>query len=73
MSKPNQSEEQLVEIDKAIANYQKQLKMLQVEMLKLELKNEKLRDQIFLQSLKSKIAIRRDNREISSYQSSVFK
>ena len=55
MSKPNKSEEQLVEIDYLIANYQKQLSRLQVEILKLELKKEKLRDQIILQSVKSKI------------------
>jgi hypothetical protein len=56
MSKPNKSSEQLVEIDLSIANYQKQLRMLQVEILKLELKKEKLRDKIILQSVKSKIA-----------------
>ena len=42
MSKPNKSSEQLVEIDNSIASYHKQLKMLQVEILKLELKKEKL-------------------------------
>jgi hypothetical protein len=55
MSRPNKSEQQLVEIDYLIANYQKQLSRLQVEILKLELKKEKLRDQIILQSVKSKI------------------
>ncbi len=56
MSKPKKSEEQLVEIENLIANYQKQLRILQVEILKLELKKEKLMDKIFLQSLKSRIA-----------------
>ena len=56
MSKPKKSSEQLVEIDHLIANYQVQLKMLQVELLKLELKKEKLMDKIILQSVKSKIA-----------------
>lgn len=56
MSKPNKSSEKLVEIDYLIANYQKQLSRLQVEILKLELKKEKLRDRIILQSLKKKIA-----------------
>ena len=56
MSKPKKKEEQLVEIDKAIANYQRLLSIVQVEILKLELKKEKLMDKIFLQSLKSRIA-----------------
>ena len=42
---------QIAEIDHLIANYQVQLKMLQVEILKLELKKEKLMDKIILQSL----------------------
>ena len=54
---------QIAEIDHLIANYQVQLKMLQVEILKLELKKEKLMDQIILQSLKAKIATSRENRE----------
>ena len=56
MSKPKKNEEQLVEIDKAIANYQRLLSTVQVEILKLELKKEKVMDKIFLQSLKSRIA-----------------
>ncbi len=56
MSKPKKNEEQLIEIDKAIANYQRLLSITQVEILKLELKKEKLMDKIFLQSLKSRIA-----------------
>jgi hypothetical protein len=59
MSRPNKSSEKLVEIDYLIANYQKQLSRLQVEILKLELKKEKLRDQIILQSVKEKIATSR--------------
>ena len=54
---------QIAEIDLRIANYQVQLKMLKVEILKLELKKEKLMDKIILQSLKAKIATRRQNRE----------
>ena len=56
MSEPNKSEEQLVEIDNSIASYQKQLSMLQVEILKLELKKEKLMDKVILQSVKKKTA-----------------
>ncbi len=56
MSKPKKNEEQLIEIDKAIANYQRLLSIVQVEILKLELKKEKVMDKIFLQSLKSRIA-----------------
>ena len=47
---------QLAEIDDSLANYQVQLSMLQVEILKLELKKEKLKDKIIFQSLKTKIA-----------------
>ncbi len=54
---------QIAEIDQRIANYQVQLKMLKVEILKLELKKEKLMDKIILQSLKAKIATSRKNRE----------
>ena len=42
MFKPKKNEEQLVEIDKAIANYQRLVSTVQVEILKLELKKEKL-------------------------------
>ena len=56
MSKSSNSSEQLVEIDNLIANYQKNLRILRVEILKLELKKEKLMEKIILQSLKSKIA-----------------
>ena len=56
MSKSSKSSEQLVEIDNLIANYQKHLRMLRVEILKLELKKEKLMEKIILQSLKSEIA-----------------
>ncbi len=64
MSKPKKSEEQLVEIENLIANYQKQLRILQVEILKLELKKEKLMDKIILQSVKSKIATSKTNKII---------
>ncbi len=63
MSKPKKSSEKLFEINHLIANYQVQLKMLKVEILKLELKKEKLMDKIILQSLKAKIATSRKNRE----------
>ena len=56
MSKSKNSSEQLVEIDNLIANYQQHLRMLRVEILKLELKKEKLMEKIILQSLKSQIA-----------------
>ncbi len=54
---------QIAEIDNLIASYQVQLKMLKVEILKLELKKEKLMDKIILQSLKAKIATSLKNRE----------
>ena len=54
-------ENQLAEIDHSLANYQVQLSMLQVEILKLELKKEKLKDKIIFQSLKTKIATRLPN------------
>ncbi len=54
-------ENQLAEIDHSLANYQVQLSMLQVEILKLELKKEKLKDKIIFQSLKTKIATRQPN------------
>ncbi len=56
-------EHQLAEIDNLIANYQVQLKMLQVEILKLELKKEKLMDRVILQSLKAKITTKPQDRE----------
>ena len=52
---------QLSEIDDSLANYQVQLSRLQVEILKLELKKEKLKDKIIFQSLKTKIATRLPN------------
>ena len=48
MSKPSESEQELAEIDHLIANYQVQLKRLRVELLKLELKKERLMDKIIL-------------------------
>ena len=55
MSKPNKKEDQLVEIDHLIANYQRQSCMLQLEIFKLELKKEKLMDKIILQSVKQSV------------------
>ena len=49
-------EHQLAEIDHSLANCRTQLSMLQVEILKLELKKEKIKDKIIFQSLKAKIA-----------------
>ncbi len=51
-------EHQLAEIDHSIANCRTRLSKLQVEILKLELKKEKLQDKIIFQSLKAKIATR---------------
>ena len=56
MSKLKKIEHQLIEIDHKIANCQRQFSLLQVEILKLELKKEKLMDKIILQSVKEKIA-----------------
>ena len=56
MSKHQKIEEQLVEINHSIADYQKQLTRLQVQILKLELKKEKLRDKIIIQQIKDKKA-----------------
>ena len=61
MSKPKKLEAQLAEIDHSIANYQKQLTIVQVEIFKLELKKEKLMHRVFLQSLKSQIGKRGRN------------
>ena len=58
MSKPKKIEEQLVEIDRSLANYQKQLTWLQVEIFKLELKKEKLRDKMIFQWVKDEIGTR---------------
>ena len=54
MSQPKKIDEQLAEIDNLIAAYQKESQMLQVEILKLELKKEKLQDRIVYQKLKEK-------------------
>ena len=56
---------QLSEIDDSLANYQVQLSMLQVEILKLELKKEKLKDKIIFQSLKAKIATKPKDKEVN--------
>ncbi len=56
---------QLSEIDDSLANYQVQLSRLMVEILKLELKNEKLKDKIIFQSLKAKIATKPKDKEVN--------
>ncbi len=56
---------QLSEIDDSLANYQVQLSRLQVEILKLELKKEKLKDKIIFQSLKAKIATKPKDKEVN--------
>ncbi len=61
MSKPKKLEVQLAEINHSIANYQKQLTIIQVEIFKLELKKEKLMDSVFLQSVKSQIAEKKNS------------
>ncbi len=58
MSKSQKIDELLVEIDRSLANYQQQLTWLQVEIFKLELKKEKLRDKIIFQCVKDQIATR---------------
>ena len=54
MSQKKSLEDQLAEIDDLIAAYQKKSQILQVEILKLELKKEKLQDKIIFQQLKAK-------------------
>ena len=61
----NNIELQLAEIDDSLANYQVQLSRLQVEILKLELKKEKLKDKIIFQSLKAKIATKPKDKEVN--------
>lgn len=46
--------DQLAEIDDLITAYQTKSQILQVEILKLELKKEKLKDKIIYQQLKQK-------------------
>ena len=54
MSQQKKIEDQLAEIDDLIAAYQTKSRILQVEILKLELKKEKLQDKIIFQQLKKK-------------------
>ncbi len=56
---------QLSEIDDSLANYQVQLSRLMVEILKLELKKEKLKDKSIFQSLKAKIATKPKDKEVN--------
>ena len=54
MSQQKKIEDQLAEIEDLIAAYQTKSRILQVEILKLELKKEKLQDKIIFQQLKKK-------------------
>ena len=54
MSQSKNIDDQLAEIDDLIASYQKELRIMQVEILKLELKKEKLQDKLIYQQLKKK-------------------
>ena len=51
MSQPKNIDNQLAEIDDLIAAYQKESQILQVKILKLQLKKEKLQDKIIYQKL----------------------
>ena len=55
MSQPKNIDYQLAEIDDLIAAYQTKSRIMQVEILKLELKKEKLQDKIIYQQLKEKL------------------
>ncbi|MGK7899719.1 MAG: hypothetical protein AB4372_40405 [Xenococcus sp. (in: cyanobacteria)] len=54
MSQQKKINDQLAEIDDLITAYRKKSKILQVEILKLELKKEKLQDKMIYQQLKEK-------------------
>ncbi len=54
MSQQKKIEDQLAEIDDLIAAYQTKSRILQVEILKLELKKEKIQDKMIFQQLKKK-------------------
>lgn len=54
MSKQRKSIDCLIPMDRLIDNYQHHPRMLQVEILKDKLKQEKLQDKIFYQSIKKK-------------------
>ena len=54
MSQQTKIENQLAEINDLIAAYQTKSQVLQVEILKLELKKEKLQDKMIFQQLKKK-------------------
>ncbi|VEP15207.1 hypothetical protein H1P_3160002 [Hyella patelloides LEGE 07179] len=58
MSDLRKNEHQLVQINGFIDNYQRHSSMLEVQILKLKLKEEKLRDKIIFQSIKDKISTR---------------
>ncbi len=65
MSQLKNVEHQLIEIDHSLANCRTQLSRLMVEILKLELKKEKLKDKIIFQSLKAKIATKPKDKEVN--------
>ena len=55
MSKSKKRKNLLAEIERSIDGYQEQLSILQVQTLKLKLKQEKLQDKAVYQSIKEKI------------------
>lgn len=59
MSKPAKNKESLVSINWLKNIYKDHPNMLQVNTLKEQIKQEKLQDKIFCQSIKEKIAIKR--------------
>ena len=56
MSHLKQNEQPLVRPNPLESNYKQHLSMLQVQILKLKLKEEKLNDKTVFQSLKDKVA-----------------
>jgi hypothetical protein len=56
MTDVTKSERQLIKINRLQDNYQEHLIMLQVQILKLKLKEERLRDKLVYQSIKDKIS-----------------
>lgn len=58
MSKLKKGKERIVSVDQLIDDYQQHPKMQRVKILKGKLKQEKLEDKIFYQSIKDRIADR---------------
>jgi hypothetical protein len=56
MSNLKKNEQLLVRLNPLESNYQQHLSMLQLQILKLKLKEEKLKDKTVFQSLKDKVA-----------------